>query len=81
MTEKAIKSLKVYKNTETIYGVDEIAEIFRRFSIQRPTPKSDLNYTNVFTLLVAVILSAQTTDVSVNKVTKKLFYLADRPEK
>ncbi|MCL6230108.1 endonuclease III [Bartonella bilalgolemii] len=81
MTEKVIKSLKVCKDTKIIYGVDEIAEIFRRFSIQRPTPKSDLNYTNVFTLLVAVVLSAQTTDASVNKVTKKLFCLADRPEK
>ncbi|OPB32476.1 DNA-(apurinic or apyrimidinic site) lyase [Bartonella sp. AR 15-3] len=79
-----IKSLKVYKDTKdtkVIYGMDEIAEIFRRFSIQRPTPKSDLSYTNVFTLLVAVVLSAQTTDASVNKVTKKLFSLADRPEK
>lgn len=64
-----------------MYSEDEIEEIFRRFSIQRPTPKSDLIYTDVFTLLIAVVLSAQATDASVNKVTKELFRLADQPEK
>ncbi|KEG21208.1 endonuclease III [Bartonella bacilliformis] len=81
MAEKRIKSLKVQDITKTLYREDEISEIFRRFSIQRPTPESDLTYTNVFTLLVAVVLSAQATDAGVNKVTQKLFRLADRPEK
>ncbi|MFT4344323.1 endonuclease III [Bartonella bacilliformis] len=86
MAERRIKSLKVQDITKTditktLYREDEIAEIFRRFSIQRPTPESDLTYTNVFTLLIAVVLSAQATDAGVNKVTQKLFRLADRPEK
>ncbi|WP_332059863.1 endonuclease III [Bartonella sp. CB74] len=81
MTQKTIKLLQVRKAAETLYREDEIAEIFRRFSVQRPHPKSDLIYTNVFTLLIAVILSAQATDVSVNKATKELFRLADQPEK
>ncbi|WP_332065292.1 endonuclease III [Bartonella sp. CB189] len=63
------------------YKESEITEIFRRFSVQRPTPKSDLIYTNTFTLLVAVVLSAQATDISVNKATKELFRLADQPGK
>ncbi|WP_455476032.1 endonuclease III [Bartonella sp. B17] len=81
MTQKIIKFPKARKTAEILYKEDEIAEIFRRFSVQRPHPKSDLVYTNVFTLLVAVILSAQATDVSVNKATEELFRLADKPEK
>ncbi|ENN92797.1 endonuclease III [Bartonella bovis] len=81
MTEKTRQLREARKIAGTLYREDEIAEIFRRFSIQRPTPKSDLIYTNAFTLLIAVILSAQATDVGVNKVTQKLFSLADRPEK
>ncbi|WP_336278747.1 endonuclease III [Bartonella sp. CB175] len=81
MIKKTIKLSKMEKVTGILYRESEIAEIFRRFSVQRPTPKSDLIYTNVFTLLVAVILSAQATDVSVNKATKELFRLADQPEK
>ncbi|WP_142416224.1 endonuclease III [Bartonella massiliensis] len=81
MPQSNINSSKVRNISGCLYNKDEIAEIFRRFSVQRPTPKSDLIYTNVFTLLVAVVLSAQATDVSVNKATKELFYLADQPEK
>ncbi|WP_455474208.1 endonuclease III [Bartonella sp. B30(2025)] len=81
MTQKTIKLSKARKAAETLYNKNEIEEIFRRFSVQRPHPKSDLIYTNVFTLLVAVILSAQATDVSVNKATEELFCLADQPEK
>lgn len=63
------------------YSADEIREIFRRFSIQRPEPKGELNHTNPFTLLVAVALSAQATDVGVNKATKDLFAIVDTPQK
>ncbi|AGF73978.1 endonuclease III [Bartonella australis AUST/NH1] len=81
MVEGKIKLLKGQKVVGTLYKKDEIAEIFRRFSVQRPSPESDLIYTNVFTLLIAVVLSAQATDSSVNKATRELFHLADRPEK
>ncbi|RCL02164.1 MAG: endonuclease III [Candidatus Tokpelaia sp. JSC188] len=63
------------------YARGEIEEIFRRFSIQRPNPKSELKYTNLYTFLVAVVLSAQATDTGVNKATKSLFKIADTPEK
>ena len=56
-------------------------EIFRRFSVQRPEPKGELEHVNAFTLLVAVVLSAQATDVGVNKATRALFAIADTPEK
>ena len=59
----------------------DIIEFFTRLRAQNPTPKSDLEYTNDFTLLVAVVLSAQATDVGVNKATKALFEIADTPEK
>ena len=60
---------------------DEISTVFERFKAQNPEPKPELNYYSPFTLLVAVVLSAQTTDKSVNKVTEPLFRLADTPEK
>lgn len=56
-------------------------EIFRRFKEANPEPKGELNYTNPYTLLVAVALSAQSTDVGVNKATKELFRIADTPQK
>ena len=57
-----------------------INTIFERFSAQNPEPKTELNYHNPFTLLVAVVLSAQATDVGVNKATKDLFAKIDTPE-
>ncbi len=65
----------------TLYTADEIHEIFRRFSIQRPEPKGELEHVNAFTLLVAVVLSAQATDAGVNKATRGLFAVADTPQK
>ena len=59
----------------------DIHEFFRRMHEQNPEPKGELNYTNPFTLLVAVVLSAQATDIGVNKATKDLFLVADTPEK
>lgn len=65
----------------TLYTADEIHEIFRRFSVQRPEPKGELEHVNAFTLLVAVVLSAQATDAGVNKATRGLFAVADTPQK
>jgi endonuclease-3 len=59
----------------------DVDEFFRRLSAQNPDPKGELNYVNEFTLLVAVVLSAQATDAGVNRATEKLFAIADTPEK
>jgi endonuclease-3 len=59
----------------------EIEEAFRRFQAANPNPRGELQYINPFTLLVAVVLSAQATDAGVNKATPALFKLADTPEK
>lgn len=58
----------------------QIQTFFKRLREQRPNPKTELNYANPFELLVAVTLSAQATDVSVNKATDKLFPVANTPE-
>jgi len=59
----------------------DIHEFFSRLRAQNPEPKSELEYTNPYTLLVAVTLSAQATDIGVNKATKELFKIADTPQK
>lgn len=59
----------------------QIEEAFRRFKAANPEPKGELQHINPFTLLVAVVLSAQATDAGVNKATPALFALADTPEK
>ncbi|WP_340148484.1 endonuclease III [uncultured Sneathiella sp.] len=59
----------------------DISEFFRRLEENNPEPEGELNYVNPFTLLVAVVLSAQATDVGVNKATGPLFAIADTPEK
>ncbi|WBY06658.1 endonuclease III [Sphingomonas sp. 7/4-4] len=59
----------------------EIVEFFARLAADNPHPETELEYSNPFTLLVAVVLSAQMTDVGVNKATRKLFAEADTPEK
>ena len=56
-------------------------EIFSRFSFSEPEPKGELHHLNVYTLVVAVALSAQATDKGVNKATKGLFVVADTPQK
>jgi endonuclease-3 len=60
---------------------DQIAAIFARLAEQNPEPKGELEHVNAFTLLVAVVLSAQATDAGVNKATRSLFEKADTPEK
>ncbi|MCA0255362.1 MAG: endonuclease III [Proteobacteria bacterium] len=69
------------RSPKSLYSEADLAEIFRRFSIQRPEPKGELAHTNPFTLVVAVALSAQATDVGVNRATKDLFAVADTPQK
>jgi endonuclease-3 len=59
----------------------EIEEAFHRFRSVNPTPKGELEHINPFTLLIAVVLSAQATDVGVNKATPALFAAADTPKK
>src|SRR5499433_2585124 len=59
----------------------EVREFFRRLAETRPIPQTELEFINPFTLLVAVVLSAQATDTGVNKATPALFALADTPEK
>ena len=58
-----------------------IHDFFQRLYEREPEPKSDLEYTNAYTLLVAVTLSAQATDEGVNKATKNLFEIVDTPQK
>lgn len=60
---------------ETIYSIFEALKKFN------PKPTTELNYKNPYTLLVAVVLSAQSTDIGVNKATKDLFEIVDTPEK
>lgn len=57
----------------------QMQECFRRFQVAEPHPKGELDYTNAFTLLVAVALSAQATDTGVNKATRALWPVADTP--
>ena len=59
----------------------DVYEFFARLRARNPEPKTELEYTNDYTLLVAVVLSAQATDAGVNKATKALFKVADTPEK
>lgn len=60
---------------------DQIAEMFRRFQAADPAPEGELDYVNPYTLLVAVVLSAQATDIGVNRATGPLFKVVDTPEK
>jgi endonuclease III len=60
---------------------NEICTVFDRFKKQNPDPVSELVWKNAYTLLVSVVLSAQTTDKSVNRATEPLYKIADTPEK
>jgi endonuclease-3 len=61
--------------------IAEVDEFYRLLAERDPEPKGELNYRNEFTLLVAVVLSAQATDIGVNKATKELFKRVDTPAK
>lgn len=58
-----------------------VAQFFARLADGNPAPQTELHYTNTYTLLVAVVLSAQATDIGVNKATATLFKVADTPQK
>ena len=62
-------------------NTDQITQIMERLKAANPSPKSELEYVNPYTLLVAVVLSAQATDKSVNLATRSLFQVADTPQK
>jgi endonuclease-3 len=72
---------KVPKKPGRLRDRASVREIFRRFAAALPDPRGELKYRNPFTLLVAVVLSAQATDAGVNKATEKLFAVADTPQK
>jgi len=74
--EKLYKDLPRPKLTRA-----QISSIYRHLQSLDPAPRTELNYSNPYTLVVAVALSAQSTDVGVNKATKALFEKADTPEK
>ena len=61
--------------------LSEICKILDVFKAQDPSPKSELEFHNAYTLLIAIVLSAQSTDKGVNKATKELFKIADSPQK
>jgi endonuclease-3 len=63
------------------FSAQDVEAIFGAFAAANPEPKGELDYLNPFTLLVAVVLSAQATDAGVNRATPKLFAAADTPEK
>lgn len=61
--------------------LDEVDTCFERLSLRQPNPQTELDFTSPYTLLVAVVLSAQATDIGVNKATKGLFSVANTPLK
>ena len=65
----------------SLLNKNQIVEVMERLKKQNPSPKSELEYVNPYTLLVAVVLSAQATDKSVNLATRELFKVADTPQK
>ncbi|MEO1552553.1 MAG: endonuclease III, partial [Pseudomonadota bacterium] len=77
----ATKSKPKRKRAPRTFGKEKAAELFSRLAKDRPNPKTELEFVNPYTLVVAVALSAQATDVGVNKATKGLFNAADTPEK
>ena len=85
LTNKAVKktatkSTKPKENSSRNMTKKQIQTFFERLREQRPNPTTELNFSNPFELLIAVTLSAQSTDVSVNKATDKLFPVANTPE-
>lgn len=67
-------------NTVRLLSADKIYTVYERLRQENPDPKSELNWKNVYTLLVAVVLSAQATDTGVNKATAPLFARVETPE-
>ena len=77
---KKPKTLGTDSNSQSELTKKEINKFFLVLSQKDPEPKTELEYSNIYTLLVAVVLSAQATDVGVNKATKKLFQRVKSPK-
>lgn len=69
------------KRAPRVFGREKATALFSALAKDRPDPRTELDFVNPYTLVVAVALSAQATDVGVNKATAKLFKIADTPEK
>ena len=69
------------KRAPRVFGPEKASALFSALAEDRPDPRTELDFVNPYTLVVAVALSAQATDVGVNKATAKLFAIADTPEK
>lgn len=80
-SRKAGKSEKRSRTKATLLPPSDVKAVFDRFHEINPQPEGELEHSNPFTLLVAVVLSAQATDAGVNKATRVLFKAADTPEK
>ncbi len=80
MPTKAVATPRSKKRAAPGLSKEAAAELYARLSHSRPDPKTELEYTNAYTLLVAVALSAQATDVGVNKATRPLFTEVDSPQ-
>ena len=78
---KKTPAAKKAKRVRRVVDAATVQEIFTRFQKANPEPKGELEHVNAFTLLVAVVLSAQATDVGVNKATRPLFAVVDTPQK
>ncbi|MBO0743325.1 MAG: endonuclease III, partial [Hyphomicrobiaceae bacterium] len=81
LARKAAKARATKTKTQKPWTVAEVREAFSRFQRSNPDPKGELEHLNPYTLLVAVVLSAQATDAGVNKATRRLFEVADTPQK
>ncbi len=79
-TKRAPGAAPRRRRARGLYSPAEVEAIFARLAAVDPEPQTELEYTNPFTLLVAVVLSAQATDAGVNKATRRLFALADTPQ-
>jgi endonuclease-3 len=78
---KAAKSKTTISKATKPWTPEEVREVFERFQKANPEPRGELEHLNPFTLLVAVVLSAQATDAGVNRATRELFKVADTPQK
>ena len=81
VAKKAPKAKASAQTSTKPWTAAEVDEAFSRFSKANPEPKGELEHLNPYTLLVAVVLSAQATDAGVNKATRALFEVADTPRK
>jgi len=75
------RSSRAAKSHSKPWTEAEVREVFERFRKANPDPRGELEHLNPYTLLVAVVLSAQATDAGVNKATRTLFQVADTPQK